>query len=227
MSNRFLLRKMILLGASLAVSIAAQGQARWVSDQFEITLRSGPSSDNAIQLMINSGTELELLEVDAENGYSRVVTGGGTEGWVLSRYLIAEPPAREQVETLTQQLTSMDAAGESLAAQIGSIRGEHESALQRIAELERDNSALQGEVEDIRRASANALAIDSQNRSLQQQLTDAEIRVNLLEQEMGNLGSKSSRNWFVTGALVLFGGVLLGLVLPRMKWQRKSRYDRF
>ena len=86
---------------------------------------------------------------------------------------------------------------------------------------------MQSQVEDITRKSANTLAIDRQNQELQQKLTDAEIRVNVLEQEKEQLLGQSNRNWFITGSLVLLGGVLLGLILPRMKFQRRSRYDRF
>ena len=74
---------------------------------------------------------------------------------------------------------------------------------------------------------ANTLAIDRQNQELQQKLTDAEIQVSVLEQEKERLTSQSNRNWFITGSAVLLGGVLLGLILPRMKFQRRSRYDRF
>ena len=80
--------------AALLFSSAAHAESAWVSDEFEITLRSGPSTSNAIQLMLKSGTELEVLERDRESGYARVRTGGGTEGWVLTRYLMNEPAAR-------------------------------------------------------------------------------------------------------------------------------------
>jgi hypothetical protein len=31
----------------------------------------------------------------------------------------------------------------------------------------------------------------------------------------------------MAGALVLLFGILLGIWLPRIRWQRRSRYDRF
>jgi len=207
--------------------MTAFGESAWVSDQFEVMLRTGPSTNNAIQLMVKSGSELEILEEDAESGYTRVMTGGGTEGWVLSRYLMREPGAREQLIALTQQLTSANAEGTSMGSQLGAIRGEYDAAQRRISELERENSDLQGEIAEIRRTAANTLAIDSQNKDLQQQLTDAEIQVNILEQENDELSGQSTRNWVITGALIMFAGVLVGLILPRMKWQRRSRYDSF
>lgn len=216
-----------MLCAASFVSLTALGESVWVSDQFEVTLRTGPSTSNAIERMIPSGAELELLEQDAESGYSRVVTSGGTEGWVLNRYLMSEPAAREQLAILTQQLTDANAEGTSMQSQLASIRGESEAAQTRIGELEQGNADLQTELEKIRRTAANVLAIDKQNMNLQQQLTDAEITVSILEQENDQLNSRTTRNWFITGALVLSAGILLGLLLPRMTWSRKSRYDRF
>ena len=225
MTEKILSAAIVVIG--LLASSIAWGQAGWVSDEFEVTLRTGPSTNNAIQLMVSSGTRLEILEEDAESGYTRVRTGGGTEGWVLTRYLMGEPSAREQLETLTQQLTSANAEGASMTSQLGAIREEYDSATRTIEQLESDNADLQAQIEDISSKAANTLAIDRQNQDLQQKLTDAEIQVSVLEQEKDRLVSQSNRNWFITGSLVLLGGVLLGLILPRMKFQRRSRYDRF
>jgi len=206
---------------------AAHAAPAWVSDEFEITLRSGPSTGNAIQLMLSSGTRVEVLERDAETGYTRVRTEGGTEGWVLTRYLMGEPSAREQLQTLTSQLTNANAQGSSLNTQLQAIRGEQDAAKRRIAELERDKSNLEKELAEIRRTAANTLAINDQNRTLMDELERARIRTDTLEQENRQLASQTTRYWFMAGALVLLIGILLGIWLPRIRWQRRSRYDRF
>ena len=71
--------------AFLVTSFEAGAQSAWVSDQFEVTLRSGPSTSNAIERMLPSGTEVEILERNTELGYARVRTQAGTEGWMLLR----------------------------------------------------------------------------------------------------------------------------------------------
>jgi SH3 domain protein len=205
----------------------ASAESAWVSDRFEITLRSGPSTSNAIQLMLGSGTEVEVLDRDADSGYSHVRTGGGTEGWVLTRYLMNEPAAREQLAALTSQLTNEASRGSSLNAQLGAIRGEYDDAQSQIASLERDKSALESELAEIQRTAANVLAINNQNKDLREQLAAEEIRVASLEQENRELSSQTTRYWFLSGALVLVVGMVLGLWLPRIRWQRRSRYDRF
>jgi len=217
----------IALVCALFATSAAVAAPAWVSDQFEITLRSGPSTSNAIQLMVDSGLRLEVLERDAESGYSRVRTPGGTEGWVLSRYLMSEPSAREQLEKLTSQLTSATSRGSSLDSQMKAVKSEYDSANRQIAKLEREKAAVEKELSAIRRTAANVLAINDQNKSLMDQLAAAQIRGDTLEQENRQLSGQSTRYWFMTGALVLLVGVVLGIWLPRVRWQRRSRYDRF
>ena len=216
-----------LFFALLVLPSLLKAQSAWVSDEFEITLRTGPSTGNAIQLMLSSGTRLTVLERNAENGYTRVRTGGGTEGWVLSRYLMSEPSAREQLTQLSSQLVSATEKGSSLNEQLDGIRAEHATAKQRIATLSRDTARLESELAAIRRTAANVLAIDRQNTELREQLAATGIRMGSLEQENRELSGESTRCWFVTGAAVLVVGMLLGIWLPRVRWQRRSRYDRF
>jgi SH3 domain protein len=211
----------------LFAASSAFGAPAWVSDEFEIMLRSGPSTSNAIQLMVRSGMQLEVLERDAESGYSRVRTPGGTEGWVLSRYLMNERSAREQLGTLTSNLTNANSRGTTLGSQLAAIKGEYDSANRQIDTLEREKAALEEELADIKRTAANVLSINDQNKSLMNQLATAQIRADTLEQENRQLASQTTRYWFMSGGLVLLVGVILGIWLPRIRWQRRSRYDQF
>ena len=205
----------------------ALGQSAWVSDEFEITLRTGPSTSNAIRMMVSSGMELRVLERDAESGWSRVQTPGGTEGWVLTRYLMNEPSAREQLETLSAQLTNANTPGSSLDSQLEGIRGQYDDATRQIRSLESEKAGLEQELADIRRTAANVISINSENTRLRDDLAAAEIRIGSLEQENRELEGQTARFWFVTGAAVLVVGIILGIWLPRIRWQRRSRYDRF
>ncbi|MEM7432587.1 MAG: TIGR04211 family SH3 domain-containing protein [Pseudomonadota bacterium] len=209
------------------LSTAANAQDVWVSDEFEIMLRTGPSTGNAIVRQLSSGTALTVLERDREAGYSRVQTAAGTEGWVLTRYLMSEPSAREQLERLTRQLSSATSEGSSLTDQLNAVKGEYATATNRIASLERDNSALERELNEIKRTAANVLNIDKQNKELMQEIDDARIEIATLEQQNRALTGESSRSWFMVGAAVLIVGIILGLWLPRIRWQKRSRYDRF
>jgi SH3 domain protein len=211
----------------IGIAQAAAAETVWVSDQFEVMLRTGPSTSNAIERMLPSGAALEVLERDDDAGYAKVRTTAGTEGWVLTRYLMSEPSAREQLAALTKRLTNANAEGSSLTSQLGAIRGEYDSAQQQIATLEKDKKKLEEELAEIKRTAANVLSINNQNKDLRDQLAAAEIRADTLEQQNRELTAQTTRYWFMTGAAVLLVGILLGIWLPRVRWQRRSRYDRF
>jgi len=220
--------KYLILGlACLFIGFSANAEDAWISDQFDVMLRTGPSTTNAIERMLPSGTALEILERDAETGYTRVRTASGTEGWVLSRYLMAEASARQQLQRLTGQLTNANAEGSSLSSQLDAVRGEQESANARVATLERENRQLEQELANIKRTAANAISIDGQNKALRDELAMTEIEAASLEQQNRELTGQSTRYWFLTGALVLTIGMGLGLWAPKIRLQKRSRYDRF
>ncbi len=219
--------KIVLLITMFCLPAISLAETAWVSDQFEITLRSGPTTGNAILLMINSGTSLEVLEQDSGSGYTRVRTSGGKEGWVVSRYLMKEMPARQRLAQLTSQLTSAKANSTSLSGQFDAIKSEQGDALRKISQLEKDNSQLASELGEIKRTAANVIAIDKDNSSLRKRLADADIKVSMLEQENDEFRSRKTRDWFIAGALVLFSGIVMGILIPKIRWQRRSGYDRF
>ena len=208
-------------------STLSLAQTRYVSDQIEATLRTGPSLGHAVQRMLRAGVALEVLEEDPKSGYTRVKTSSGVEGWLLSRYLMAEPDARSQVEKFAKQInTSADLDG-SVRAQLNAIKEEYENARKRITVLESTNKRLESELDSIRKTSANVLSIDKENKKLQQKLAVTEESFLNLQTENNELGDRKQRDWFVAGALVLLGGIVLGLILPRFAKRRHSRYDSY
>lgn len=222
-----LLNKMPFLAALLLAMLAqsAAAQTRYVSDEFEITLRTGPSTANQIIRMLESGTQLEMLEQDPESGYTRVRTLGGTEGWVISRYLMAEPAARDQLADMRQRLETIRNQSGDLGAQLDDLTRAKQEAEARIRTLEAENKQLEAELAEIRRTASNVLGINAENNALREQLSTAEVQIAALQQENGELASRRNRDWFIAGAAVLLAGVLVGIIVPRIRWRKRSRWS--
>ena len=90
-----MIARLAILFLLLLLTSAASAQPRYVSDRLEVTLRTGTSTQHSIIRMVPSGARVEVLETDGASGYSRVRAADGTEGWVLTRYLMEEPAARD------------------------------------------------------------------------------------------------------------------------------------
>jgi len=225
--NSLSILKMFIAGWFLLPVLVLADQ-RFVSDQFEVLLRTGPSGSHAIVRVLKSGTELKELERDTENGYSRVQTTAGTEGWVLSRYLISEPVARVQIENLAKQVTNTEPKDKTTQGQLNFVKNEFENAHKRISELEREKQELEKRLNDIQNKAANVLTIDAENKQLHQQYNEAKAQLKTLQEQYSEVSNDNEREWFITGAMVLFGGLLLGLVIPKISWRKKrSPYGDF
>ena len=72
---------------------------------------------------------------------------------------------------------------------------------------------------------ANVLAINAENNALREQLSTAEVQIAALQQENGELASRRNRDWFIAGAVVLLAGVQVGIIVPRIRWRRRSRWS--
>ncbi len=200
----------------------SQSNQRWVSDQFEITMRSGKDNRKAIVRMLPSGAQLELLEEDAEAGYSRVKTPGGAEGWVLNRYLMKSPPARMILPDLETRLRKSQEKRSELEREIRDLRKERSELQRQSGQLEKSGLTLQEELDEVRRLSSSVIEVNDQNKQLKRRLIENERLLDELKVENNRLAARSSREWFVIGALVVIFGILIGLILPRIRWRKKS-----
>ncbi len=214
-----------LLGIALMlVAASAAGQTRYVSDQLVITVRTGASTENAIIANLVSGDAVEVLQTDPENGYSRIRTESGTEGWVVSRYLIEIPISQDRLVITERDLAEAQVRSATLDRSVATLTEDLEVTSRRLEEVETENVALTTELTDIREASENVLAIRDQNESVRRRLNEANEKVELLTIENAQFRSRSTREWFVAGAGVLFAGILVGLVAPRLRRRRRSTW---
>ena len=94
-SVALLLLPVLFLPLGYAPANAAEvGGIRYVSDNLTVPLRSGPSNGHRIlHRGLPSGTRLTVLGEDADAGFINIRTDRGTEGWIPTQYLVAEPIA--------------------------------------------------------------------------------------------------------------------------------------
>lgn len=213
---------LFLVGLLLPLLVQAQN-TQYVSDYLVITMRSGQGSQYQILKTLPSGTRLEVLET-SETGYTKVRNDEGVEGWVLSRYLSPEPIAKEKLAAAEGRLQRLQEKNSELKQELASLQKSH-------GELEAERTALvsktetaNAELERLNQVAAQPILLDKQNRELKQQNVSLEKELQLIQQENQRLKDSSQRDWFIAGAGVLFGGILLGLIIPKLRWRKKTSW---
>ncbi len=217
----------LALWLALGMSNTAMGQAdtRYVTDIFEITMRRGPSTSNAIVRMLESGTPVEVISSDSATGYTRVrLTTSDTEGYVLTRYLMAEQDARSQLAGLQERLATLRDQSGDRGRELDDLRQANAAASQRINTLDQDNERLKAALAALQQKASNVISIDRENTTLRKDLTETQIQLQLLQEENSELISRRIMHWFIIGAGVLLAGVVLGLLLPGMRRRKRGGY---
>jgi SH3 domain protein len=210
----------------MATMAIAQDNQRWITDQLTADMRRGQSNRHAITRMVPSGTAVQLLQTDKASGYSRIRTPSGAEGWVLSRYLMAQPPARVRVPELEARVRSLAAQQTSASGELQTVTRERDDLRRQVQALEASGRSLEQQLSEARSLSADTAKIANQNRLLTDKIARAEQQISELDARNRALSDSGRRDWFLAGAGVLGAGLVLGLVLPRIRWKKKDAWGR-
>lgn len=215
------MKKALLLLISLLLSGSAYGETRYVTDRLKITLRSGESTGHKIVRMLPSGTPVEVISRNSATGYTKVEAQGAV-GYVLTRQLMDEPSPREQLGELKRRLQELQDAPDQLQSKLASLQSEHKVLRQAHEELQILNQQLQQELESIRNTAANAIRIGNERNELRKAVAALTRERENLKQENRDLGNQTAQNWFLIGAGVIVAGIVLGLLLPHLRFQRRK-----
>lgn len=214
--------KLPLLAILILFGNQAMSETRYVTDIFQITLRSGKSTQNEIIRMIPSGTVLTVLEQDAGSGYSHVKTPAGKEGWVLTRFLMDLPSARARLTRAETGLANSEQQLGETREELQQTNKQKQALNKERTRLEALNKKISHQLAKIKRVSANAIQISSENEHLKKQMVETDRENQFLQQENTNLQDRSNRDWFMVGAMVVVASMIFGILLTRIRWKKKS-----
>ncbi len=213
------LNKYLLLLLILTSSLTFAKSYVYVTDMVDIPMRSDNkiSSDNLVR-MLPSGTKLELLST--EDGWTKVKYEK-TIGWMISRYLTNNQPAKAELEKL--KLTY--SANKRLISQKKEEKTKLEKELKNLKDsntkLSIQTSKSQAEKEHIEQVYKDALKLEHSNEKLKTQVLQLRSEIQILKNNDISTQDSSLRNWFIVGALVLFFGIVIGFIFSKLATQRR------
>lgn len=216
--------KKILFALSL-IAGSSLAETAFISDELDIMVRSGESSSHRIIATLKSGKKVNILERNPDSGYSKVKLSDTRDGWVLSRLLVSTPSAKSQLKKLQSQLINTQQEAAEAKEKWASLSEQNLGLDTRTSELEQLNTRLSRELEDLKNTASNAVEILQQRDLLQQRVVTIERELERFKRENDVLKNSDSQDWFLMGAAVLALGLLLGFILPKLSWRRKSSWQ--
>jgi len=215
---RFIAIMLVLLLSGVGL---AQAETWYVTDQLEITLRTGPELDRKITAMLKSGQSIEIIDKGEE--WSQVRLPSGREGWVLNRFIQQELPVKMQFESLQKKYNDLLSGADEPLQKLKEVNSENIRLRTELSKTKRDFGALQKSYKELRETTADARRIKTERDQLSRELADQTKETRRLKSDLAIAEKKSTQWWFIAGAGVLFFGFVIGFAV-RLRRKRSSLY---
>ncbi|CAE1150415.1 SH3 domain-containing protein [Serratia rubidaea] len=197
------LRLIFLALLSLSITWGAHAEdKRYISDELNTYVHSGPGNQYRIVGTLNTGDEVTLLSVNDSTKYGQIRDAKGRTVWIPLNQLSNTPSLRtrvpeleQQVQTLTDKLTNID-----------------NSWNQRTADMQQKVAASDSIIS----------GLQEENQALKNQLQVAQKKVNAVNLQLDDKQRTIILQWFMYGGGVAGIGLLLGLLLPHLLPRRKN-----
>lgn len=225
MSKNILFSFSMLLMMVLSGSVFAK-DVRYVSDDLTIPMRTGTTTNHKILKFLNSGMAVEILEELEDKSYARVqlVEDKSKTGWVETRLLLSQPSARDRLKELKKTYQIVSDKRDDLQQQLKVSKQENQQLMTQIGQLESQLDKLETSLAQLRKSASNPIRIAEENQKLKQQLAiEQEENASLVEQN-AFLADQNIKQWFMIGAAVSLGSLILGLLITRINWKKRDSW---
>ncbi len=210
----FLVCSLFICGAS-----GAFAQTVYVTDEFEIMLRTGPSIENKIIAMLPTGTRLEMIE--EKDDWAFVRDSNDREGWIFKRYASTQIPKKILIERLQKEysgvlknLETQTQKGRGLEKENKELRVALNTTQEQLEKVKKDYDSLASGSKDF-------IKLRDEHAANLAGLRAAEAELTQLKKENEELRFSRTIIWFLSGAGVVVVSWLIGFMMGKIR--RKSR----
>ncbi|WP_111638930.1 TIGR04211 family SH3 domain-containing protein [Marinomonas shanghaiensis] len=205
----------------LLLSATAHSATVYISDIQFVAIREGlDNNTRAVERGLKSGTPLEVLE--QSEGYTKVRTPSGNEGWVADYFLSDNIITRDQLDAMQTELDKSAASREEIAKSLNLSQGKIQELNNLNNTLKEENNALKQQLQEAVNLTKKAQVIVSQNNDASYQLESLKQQADAAIAQSEKLQDTTQQQWFIIGAATLFGGLLLGTLLPMLRRKKNS-----
>jgi SH3 domain protein len=191
------------------------GETMYVSDILKLTLRTGPSTENKILAVIESGQMLDVVKAGDE--WSQAQLPDGKEGWVLSRYLTPHETNNIKLERLEAKHKNLMIQSAALLEENNRLKAESKKRSIEFEANQKQMLKAQTDYETLKTEVAEFITLKSKYENAISQLAEQTAKAEKLEEQLTGLELTYYIKWFLAGSGVLVIGFLIGFSTKRQR----------
>ena len=212
----------------MAVSIISTSWAesrQYVTDDLTIPMRTGITTGHKILKFLNSGTPVLIKKISADGNYTQIMLEANNKlGWVETKYLQDQPVARDRIISINKNIASIRDKNKALKKDLSNLNQQHQDLNKENTQLESKIQNLLDTLSKLRESAAKPIEIAEENIQLKKDITEQKQVNKKLSNKISVLSDKNIKEWFLIGAGVSIGSLILGLLLTRISWKKKNQW---
>jgi SH3 domain protein len=209
-------KRTVLIGSFLAFfAVTGFAESMYISDRLKVTVRRGPSTEYKILDIAESGERVEILETGED--WTLVRLDNGKEGYVTTRYLMANPTHAIRLEQLQAKHKSLTQQAAALLEENTSLREENKKLLSTLSGTEKSMKKLDNDYQELKAGSAEFLSLKTKYKQVSEQLTEQTKKADILDKELSKVELNQYIKWFLAGSGVLLVGFVIGFSAKRQR----------
>ena len=194
-------------------------ETMYINDNLEVTVRGGKGTEYKILAIKQAHEPVDVLKTEGEYSYVRL--DSGVEGWILRRYLTGELPGPMVIVNLKSEMEQVKAQHASMSQEYQKLK-EQKQSLERAAALCAEQAKNLGQqYQDLKSASADVIKLKEQHARLQEENRKSRLSITYLTEQNLRLQNYQSLMWFIAGGATLLTGIVIGLVIQRLRGRTK------
>jgi len=205
----FVLLSLLIFAATSAA------ETKYVVEDLNITLRTGPGTDRKIIAFPIAGQSLEIITPGEE--YTEVRTASGKEGFVLTRYLTDKEPSHQVLARLEQKHSQLVAKYEELQQKSSQLSGDSQGLSEELAKTRKQLEQLTVEHETLKNESKQFLQLKAKYEKAVKEAAEVSSKADKAEKELQQLYSSEINTGILYGGGLIVLGFITGFIVKRPK----------
>jgi SH3 domain protein len=213
----------LVLVGQLLLATTLSARTMYVSDTFEIVVRSEKNSESGRNIikLLPTGTAVEVISMD--DSWATIQLSDGRTGYTLKRYLLSRLPYKMMADQLQEQVEEQQQRLVTLTEQLTTLQEEHQRLQGSSRGQEAQLTDITQKYEQLRQGASQFLQLKAEHTHLTQAYQQSQQQ--LTELQDSHLVLKKSRNlsWFLSGAGVMLAGWIIGMITERFRGRRRRQ----
>ncbi len=218
-----------LLLSTLLFSLCASANAQttetvYISDVLFVPLRSGQGNEyRIVNAGLKSGTALTRVEQSEDGAWSKVITQGGTEGWIRNQYIAENKTAQLKLNEALSRLAVLEKQNMGLQESNAELVSKNNSLASATKRASSAQANAEEELKKIKTLSAGAISLEQRYRDLLEKHELTQTRRDSLLAENESLKNDQKMSFMLYGAGLIIFGMLVSVFMSSMK--SRNRYS--